>query len=486
MPKRIHAASMIWSVAVHLPVNIQGKSMSVPEISGPITGGKRGWPFGAAYQDVASIGYVENEYFFGGQATRYQAKPGTELGRDGFWEAESAGTDAFKSRMLVYTPADPARFNGTVIVTWNNVTAGHDLFGADSEEVFEGGFALVCVTTQKAGIDGLAPIHQGLANWDPERYGSLRMSSDDYSFDVFSQAAKAVGPKRDTTAIDPMLGLSVKRLVAQGASQSAGRLGTYVNAIAPIDNPFDAFILTIYFGRGTPLEVGETVVNINQPADSVPVQRRLQGSNLLRTDLAVPILVVNSELEAIACHGVRQPNTDTMRFWETAGTCHVSQQGRTARQRLIERDELVARDIEPNINAIPMNPIYDSSYFHMQRWLNDGTPPPIFEAIAFTGDPAEVVRDGEGIAVGGIRLPQADVPVAKNSAIPVTDDIFGVLGGSSYAFTVAQNVVLHGDRATFLARFRAAADAAVTADAIRPREVEKLVTEAGEMWDKAT
>ena len=36
--------------------------------------------------------------------------------------------------MLVYRPDDPARFNGTVVLTWNNVTAGYDLFGAESLE----------------------------------------------------------------------------------------------------------------------------------------------------------------------------------------------------------------------------------------------------------------------------------------------------------------------------------------------------------------
>ena len=95
--------------------------------------------------------------------------------------------------MLVYRPNDPARFNGTVILTWNNVTAGYDLFGAESLELFEGGYALVCLTTQKVGIEGLPPVPQGLAAWDPERYGSLSIPSDDYSYDIFTQAARAVG-----------------------------------------------------------------------------------------------------------------------------------------------------------------------------------------------------------------------------------------------------------------------------------------------------
>jgi hypothetical protein len=106
--------------------------------------------------------------------------------------------------MLVYRPADPARFNGTVILTWNNVSAGYDLFSAESLEIFEGGFALACLTTQKVGIAGLPPEPQGLAAWDPERYGALSIPGDDYSYDIFTQGALAVGRRRPRQPVDPM------------------------------------------------------------------------------------------------------------------------------------------------------------------------------------------------------------------------------------------------------------------------------------------
>lgn len=452
-------------------------------VSGPVEGG-RGWAFGATTQDVAALGYAEAEYFLEGSATRYRPVPGTELGPDGLWQAEPAGEALFKTRFLVYHPIDPGRFNGTVIVTWNNVTAGHDLFGADSLELFEGGFALVCATTQKAGIEGLEPVRQGLAAWDPQRYGTLSHPGDDYSFDVFTQVGQAVGADRDRSGIDPMSGLDVKRVVAQGASQSAGRLGAYVNAIAPLTQAFDGYILTIYFGRGTQLEVGDTVVNINTPARGRSASRRLKGENLLRDDLGVPVFVVNSELEAIAGYEVRQPDTDTMRTWETAGTCHVSQQARAARQVLIDRDQLVSRPIEPGINAIPMNPVYDAAFYHMHRWLAEGAAPPSQPRIEFDAN-GEVARDEHGIAIGGIRLPQADVPLAQNSAIPVTEDIYAVLGGSSRPFGKDKVQALHGDRDAFLRAFQQAADRSLAAGVIRPREVPKLIAEAGEFWDRA-
>jgi hypothetical protein len=296
-----------------------------------------------------------------------------------------------------------------------------------------------------------------------------------------------VGRERDLSGSDPMAGLAVERVIAQGASQSAGRLGTYFNAIAPFtcgtgSSVFDGFVLSIYFGRGTPIEVGDTVVNINVPADDSSPGDRLRGTNLLRDDLDIPVFIVNSELEAKACFGVRQPDTDTLRWWESAGTCHVSQQSRAARQLMAERDQLVTRPSDDGINAVPVGPLYDAAYYHMHRWLSDGVTPPVRDRVEFNGDPVEVVRDEDGIAQGGIRLPQVDVPLAVNSSIPLSNDIFAHLGGSSHPFTAEKVRARYGDRASFLERFEAAARAAVDAGVLRPREVERLLAEAAGLW----
>jgi len=452
------------------------------KIQGPIQGGKYGWPFAASMLDMDTLDYSEHEYFLQGEATRFRMKDGAEQDRSGFWQAESAGVADFKTRFIVYAPRNPANFNGTVVLTWNNVTAGHDLFQADSKTIFENGFALVCLTTQKVGIEGLPPLHQGLHGWDAERYSDLHIPSDDLSFDIFSQAAELIGPNRAAEGIDPMSGLKVERVVAQGASQSAGRLATFINAIAPIHNPIDGFILQIYFGSGTALEVGDTLVDINKPAPG-NAAKRLQGKNLLRDDLGVPIFVVNSELEAIACFGVRQPDTETMRFWEVAGTSHTSIQGRAIRQKLLDRDNIISGKVDPAINAIPISPVYDVVFQHMQCWLTDGTLPPVFPRIDFEGTPPSPRRDKSGIATGGIRLPQVEVPVAKNSAIPLSEDIFALLGGSSFPFAPEQLITRYGNKTRFLEQFSNAANSAVTDGAITSRSLNDIVREAARSWD---
>ncbi|MDZ7669477.1 MAG: alpha/beta hydrolase domain-containing protein [Gammaproteobacteria bacterium] len=459
---------------------MKAQAETTATVEGPVEGGKHGWPFAASLRDVAALGYEEVEYFLAGTAKRYRDVNDSMSRRDGYWEAEEAGQAEFRTRMLVYRPRDPARFNGTVILNWNNVTAGYDLFGAESLELFEGGFAVVFLTTQKVGIEGLPPVRQGLAHWDPERYGTLFIPSDDYAYDVFTQAALAVGPDRDRDP-DPLGGLNVQRVIGWGASQSAGRLATYLNAIQPLTQALDGCILAIYFGRGTPLEVGDTVVNINErPAGAT--QNQLVGSNLIRDDLDIPVFVVNSELEAMACYRVRQPDTDTFRYWEAAGTCHVSQQVQHTRETLQERDGLKGRPMDPDVNAVPMGLLYDAVFHHMQRWMAEGIAPPVQPKIEFAGEPPQIVRDEHGIATGGIRLPQVEVPLATNSAIPRGEGIFALLGGSCEPFPADKVRALYGDEAAFLAQFEAAAQRAMEAQVLRPRDVPLLVEEARGLW----
>ncbi len=112
---------------------------------------------------------------------------------------------------------------------------------------------------------------------------------------------------------------------------------------------------------------------------------------------------------------------------------------------------------------------------HLHYWLNDGTPPPGQPRIEFAGDPAEVVRDEHGLATGGVRLPQVDVPVATNSSLPLGDDLFSVLSGSCVPFPPDKTLALYGDKVTYLARYEEAARRAGESGVLRQRDVEALL-----------
>ena len=454
-------------------------------IEGPINGGNHGWAFARPLIDLKAKGYVEEEYFLTGEATTFALAPGAEMTRDGKWAAQATGKTPFKTRFLVYRPADPAKFNGTAVVCWNNVTAGYELFFGESPEVLEGGYAYICASVQKVGVHGFDDDPQGLVAWDTERYGDLSIASDDLSYDIFSQVARAVGPQRDR-AVDPMGGLEVKKVIGLGASQSAGRLSTYVNAIHPLPesqggHAFDGYILQIYFGNGTPLQASDRPATA-AGRDARPLPR---AGNLIRDDLDVPAMIVNTELEAIACYPVRQPDTDRFRTWEAAALTHVSYQAQVVRNEKFKRDfgKAPAAATE-TMNRIYIQPYYDAALHHMNRWVNGGPPPPAQPLIEFTAD-GQVIRDAHDIGKGGIRMPQADAPVAMNSSVPVTNDFSGRLRGSNKPFDKAELDRLYKDEADYLAKFRAAAEAAVKAGVLMPREVELQTAEAASEYRRA-
>jgi hypothetical protein len=446
-------------------------------IRGPVTGGSHGWSFGAPVVDFDAFGYCLEEYFLEGTARRFGLRSGSELGADGRWVVEPVAAAPFKTRFLVYRPTDPEIFNGQVVLVWNNVSGGFDAFGdGDTEWLMRQGYAVVGATVQRAGVHGFAMSPMGLLAWDDGRYGSLSVVSDDYSFDIFSLVAQAVGPRRAVESVDPMAGLAVHYVIAAGGSQSAARLATYLNAIQPLVQDIDGFLLTVYFGTGSPLEVGDMVFN---PSDRGTHQLvGLSGAHCLRDDLNVPVIVVNSELEAIACRTVLQPDTDRFRWWEVAGTSHSSPDVLRALSRRVERDFDFALPIPEGMCQASTQPVTKSALHHLSSWIGGGPPPPIQPRIEFAGDSPEAVRDEDGICRGGIRLPEVEVPVACNSSIPVASDFQSRLMGSCRPFAARDLRARYGDKSGYLKRFQQAADAAVAAGAILPSDGEALARRA--------
>ena len=90
------------------------------------------------------------------------------------------------------------------------------------------------------------------------------------------------------------------------------------------------------------------------------------------------------------------------------------------------------------MNRIAITPLYDAALHHLNRWVGGGEPPPSNRSSSSPAIRPQLVRDEHGIAVGGVRLPQADVPVAQNSAIPLGQDIYSMLWGSSHPFDAAE------------------------------------------------
>jgi len=429
-------------------------------VSGPIIGGSQGAPFSAPAVDVSARGYVVEEFFFTGETSAYRNLDGAEQSADGRWRTEREQESVpYRSRILVVRPASDDDFNGTVIVHWQNVTAGYEL-GTVTDDEYLRGYAWVGVSAQKIGVDGFAgPEAAGLKQWDPERYGTLDHPGDPYSFDIFTQAGMVLAPDRMERGNDPLGGLTVKRLVAAGASQSASRLRTYINAVHKHAQVFDGFIPYIDFASG-----------INLQADKQGERRRDRRPTKIRTDIRAPVFVVNSETETQAYVNARQPNTDRFRFWEVAGTSHVS----------IPRAAVANAPGLNSPNWLSYTPVYDAAVRHMHVWLAEGRAPPETPLIAIAegeeGQP-QVKRDELGNAIGGIRLPDMAAPTARHSGLgkPVEGGSrFAFLYGSAHDFTEEQLSRLYPSRVVYLQQYDAGLRRAIESGVVLAEDGDDL------------
>ena len=458
------AALLAGTLGLQSPAAGAGLAVTV---TGPVTGGQRGEPFSAPTVELDGHGYVAEEFFLDGSASTYRLAADSEHGADGQWQTEKE-TDSvpYRTRILVVRPADASGFNGTVIVHWQNVTAGFELGSVSGGEVLRG-YAWVGVSAQSVGVNGFpGPQAAGLRQWDAERYGSLDHPGDAYSYDIFSQAGRVVGPDRPQSAgdPDPMGGLRVERLIAAGASQSASRLRTYINGVHPIEKVFDGYIPYIDFASPVPFA-----------ADRSGNRRGNRTPTTIRVDLGVPVFVVNSETETLAYFRARQPDTDTFRFWEVPGTSHVS----------VARDAVATTEGMESPNWLSYTPVYNAALRHMHVWLAAGTPPPAMPPIETAGDGSVAIRrDARGNALGGVRLPELAVPSSEHRGTGTRVEggsRFAFLYGYSREFTAQELAELYPGQDAFMAKYGAALEAAVKAGVVLAEEAPEM-RRVAETW----
>ena len=426
------------------------EAVNDPTVTGPTEGGIRtGKPYGTTMVPLAD-GWVEEEFFFEGTAKTYTTATATEA--------------PFKSRILVRRPTDPKDFNGTVIVDWNNVTIPADRDVAWSvvhDTIMERGFAYVSVAAQRLSIEA-SPL--ALKQWDPVRYGSLSHPGDDYSFDIFAQAAEAVLDEKVLGELRPC----VERRLAMGASQSGSRLKTYINEVQEQTGIFDGF---------SP--------QISSPAD---VNRDL-----------VPILWVNSQAEVDDTEAV-PADSEQFRLWEIAGAAHTSNSSSTYNdQQLIYNHSNGNAGAWDKVSADTWgylaNPgdclhrnwyqpglIWATSLVALDDWVRSGRAPEPMPRAA-RGPDGTLQFDEFGNLLGGVRTPILDVPIASYFAgitpAPTTDPC-GVAGGrmaltgTTRIFTAEQLGALYESGDDFLQKFNDATTEALRAGFITPEDADRL------------
>ena len=396
-------------------------------------------------------GYLEAEYFISGRATRYARA--SDWTADGQWDVTPDGTDDYAVRLWVRRPKDPARFNGVVLVEWLNVTAQREIPGdymLMREEIIREGYTWVGVGAQVAGIH--AP-DTGLKAWDPERYAPLNLTSDAFSYDIFSQAGRVLRDPDDYPGeIDPLTGLRPAQLIATGRSQGAFRLVTYLNTVHPLDKVYDGFYLHSRGQTGASL----TTTGLTEATtDSMP-----EGANIrLDTDVPVFDLQAEGDLVVLRSHLTRQPASDHYCRWEIAGSAHVQTPQWVATPPM----DMGFGCAEP-VNTATHHAFVKAGLNALTRWVRDGALPPQPADIELNDPAADdpITRDEHGNAIGGVRIPQVEVPTAtldgrRNEAAedggPMA--MFCFLYGTANAFDADKLARLYPTREDFVSPYTA-------------------------------
>jgi len=453
-------------------------AQALPTVEGPIPG----TPFYAGTSfDLGEVGYEQREYFIAGTATAYSAT-GAFLS-DGKWSAAPGATAEFKTRILVHRPVKRGKFNGTVIVEWLNVSGGLDAapdWIALHTELIRKGYAWVGVSAQKVGIDGGAALPglplMPLKEVDPVRYGGLVHPGDSFSYDMYSQVARLLQQPADASP----LGLTVKTMLAVGESQSAFRMVTYANAIQPLEGLFDGFLIHSRGGGAAALsEPPLTAVAMPVPA-------------FIRDDVGVPVLTFQTEtdLDFLGFVPSRQPDSDAHRLWEVAGTAHadvytvevgMSDLGRSPEAAAVREisDPLDGLISCPRpLNSGPQHFVLKAALDALHTWVKRGKLPAPAPRIELDSEaPVVIRRDEHGNAVGGIRTPYVDAPIATLRGDGQVGSVLCILFGTTELFDQATLQALYPSERAYRSAVKKSTKSALKAGHLEKRDA-KLITRA--------
>jgi len=428
------AAVAVASSAMALTQPAMAQSpVAAPLVSVPPTG-QTGFPFMATTLDLGKVGYVEQEFLISGTAQAYVPVNWQPLQADGRWDSmpNPGVTAPYTTRILVRRPADPARFNGTVVVEWFNESGGSDapsdwLYMHD--ELVRGGYAYVGVTAQWNGVQSLVAWQSGPG----ARYSGLFHPGDSFAYDIYTQAGRVVAhPQGGAPRPLGELTSRVRTVLATGFSQSAAWLTTYVNAIHQQTPVYSAFLIHDA-GFDMPLSWPAATVWGDPTPPGVPATPEFDTPYpfQLRSDLTVPVLILVSEY-GLSDYGNAagrsfhlQPDNRHLRIWEYAGATHIEsgwlQELAADSNKSMPGFTLDPCDGPPGIPSLVHGQAARAALHALNDWANDGDAPRsaprislsvpspadnFDQLVGFNRDPAT------NLVLGGIRLPAVAAPVA--------------------------------------------------------------------------
>ncbi len=483
------------AIAANKPPAVEAAWQHLPQVSGPIAVTAQSRPFLGAQAAMEAVGYVEEEYFLSGIANVYDW---TGSGRG---VKAVAGPGKYVTRILVMRPRDPARFGGNVEVTVLNASLNLDFGGpTDFARMVKQGDVWIGITTKAVTVNALK-------KFDPVRYATLDWSNpappesrcaqptmiptymaggkevleamakagvksswpeyeDGLVWDILGQLGLLL--KSDQrSAILP--GFSKPWVYMTGISQSSIYIRTWIAGFHDHYRATDGKpAYDGYLGV-----VGPAMIRINQCAADVP----LEDPSQKLAPPAVPFISISSEGEMWQARYTHQADVFSRRggivTYEVAGASHRANDVPGLAPDTVSfppiPDMIKAGLQMPGATgsaspipagALPNDfiwqPLVRGAFHNLQLWARSGIKPPRAPGIELD-TMHEIRRDSYGNALGGLRMPYIEAPVAAHTGYLTAGGMGGVTGAKR-PFTPEILTALYPDHAAYVAKFSAATD----------------------------
>ncbi|MGX2960622.1 alpha/beta hydrolase domain-containing protein [Peribacillus sp. JNUCC 23] len=378
-------------------------------------------PFSSMYSSSGRVdiwndyGYEEKEFFMSGKANVY------DINKKDDPSIKSLGND-YTTRLLVRFPKDASKFSGRVYVDILNASSGVDLedtFGRSYDWYMNEGHAYIGITSKTDTINALK-------KFDSNRYADLNwkvngVDENGLVWDMISQLGTKL---RDKSAGDILGGLDPKYVYLSGQSQSGFYLNTYITL-------FDDFLKKsnkrkpLFDGYLNLVGPGTTNVRSNGPKPSVTY-----------SETSVPYIVIMSEFEhrfgSLTEYPEYERKKDSnskknkFRFYEVAGTPHTdptlavipnSAEIALGNGKGRPPKEYDAGHYESDLN---LQIFVNAAQENMHKWVTKGIPAPSaqgkwidYKKTKTKGKTLYTPKtDEHGNALGGIRAPMMEYPIA--------------------------------------------------------------------------
>lgn len=444
-----------------LETYIRNSIQYIPRVEGPIEVTPDSYPFCAMNHsrvplDVADYGYLEEEYFLSGKANVYDVDANDNL-------VIKKAALPYKNRILVRRPVKPEKFSGRVYVDILNATQCYDiedLWHRTYLWCMEHGHAYVGVTSKPVCVQSLKNFNyyryrdldwsgaQKVPNPTLSRSATIPGTEEGLIWDILSQTAMVL---RYGGSHNCLGGYQPKYIYLTGQSQSGAYLNTYISYFNPyLDGPDGTHLFDGYMNI-----VGALVQRSLCQTDDVGPLRLCQRH---MHACSTPYICLSSEADFIVFKhflpnvnllDIQIENSDTpqnkCRYYEIAGAPHtdilcpvltdIADIEKTGRSLPNLSQKLIS-----DINDFPLEMYVCGLLEKLHQWAVYGIAPKVVSPLE--RENGTLRRDSFGNALGGLRTPFLDVPIATYIASN-PDDPEGICGKMIY-FTLAQVEKLYG------------------------------------------